>query len=99
MPEPLSAAHTITKLPTQDLERARGLTFERFEMPGFDARGDTIAAPDNYLSTGTGEVATFFSAARATSSGSPSRSAGLRPGTDMVRPDSAGSGSGLGRDL
>ncbi|MBV9047691.1 MAG: VOC family protein [Solirubrobacterales bacterium] len=40
--------------------RARGLTFERFEMSGFDACGDTIAAPDNYPSKGTGELGTFF---------------------------------------
>ena len=40
--------------------RARGLTFERFEMPGFDASGDTISAPDNYPSKGTGEIGTFF---------------------------------------
>ena len=121
MPSPLSDAHTVTKLPAQDLERARafyrdklglepveertgglryvcgptefhlfssagvpsgestqmafevedlqatladlrarGVTFERFEMPGFGARGDTIAAPDNYPSKGTGELGTFF---------------------------------------
>jgi catechol 2,3-dioxygenase-like lactoylglutathione lyase family enzyme len=40
--------------------RARGLVFERFEMPGFDASGDTITAPDNYPSKGTGELGTFF---------------------------------------
>jgi catechol 2,3-dioxygenase-like lactoylglutathione lyase family enzyme len=118
MPGPLSSAHTVTKLPAQDLERARaffrdklglepveeregglrylcgptefhlfssagapsgastqmtfevedldatladlrarGVTFERFEMPGFEIRGETIAAPDN---KGTGEVGTFF---------------------------------------
>lgn len=28
--------------------RARGVTFERFEMSGFDVRGDTIAAPDKW---------------------------------------------------
>ena len=111
MPGTLSSAHTVTKLPAQDLERARvfyrdkigleaveersgglryvcgatefhlfssagepsgastqmgfevedldatladlrarGVSFERFEMPGFDVRGDTIAAPDNYPS-------------------------------------------------
>jgi|SRR5581483_4579127 len=121
MPGPLSNAHTITKLPAQDLERARafyrdklglepveertgglryvcgatefhlftssgtasgastqmgfevddleatmadlrarGVTFERFEMPGFDGQGDVIAAPDNYPSKGTAEVGTFF---------------------------------------
>lgn len=121
MPGPLSSAHTITKLPAQDLERARafyrdklglepveeragglryvcgptefhlfsstgapsgastqmafeveelegtladlrarGVTFERYEMPGFEASGDTIAAPDNYPSKGTRELGTFF---------------------------------------
>ena len=40
--------------------RARGVTFERFEMPGFDVSGDTIAAPDNYPSKGVGELGTFF---------------------------------------
>jgi catechol 2,3-dioxygenase-like lactoylglutathione lyase family enzyme len=121
MPGPLSNAHTVTKLPAQDLERARafyrdklglepleertgglryvcgptefhlfssagvpsgastqmgfevedleatvadlrarGVTFERFEMSGFDVRGDTIAAPDNYPSKGTGELGIFF---------------------------------------
>jgi catechol 2,3-dioxygenase-like lactoylglutathione lyase family enzyme len=121
MPGPLSDAHTITKLPAQDLERARafyrdklglepveeregglryvcgasefhlfssggapsgastqmafevedleptladlrarGVTFERFEMPGFEGGGDTISAPDNYPSKGTGELGTFF---------------------------------------
>jgi catechol 2,3-dioxygenase-like lactoylglutathione lyase family enzyme len=121
MTGPLSNAHTVTKLPAQDLDRARafyrdklglepveertgglryvsgptefhlfssagtpsgsstqmafevedleavltdlrrrGVAFERFEMPGFDARGDTIAAPDNYPSKGTGELGTFF---------------------------------------
>jgi catechol 2,3-dioxygenase-like lactoylglutathione lyase family enzyme len=40
--------------------RARGVTFQRFEMSGFDVRGDTIAAPDNYPSKGTGELGTFF---------------------------------------
>jgi catechol 2,3-dioxygenase-like lactoylglutathione lyase family enzyme len=121
MPGPLSNAHAVTKLPAQDLERARafyrdklglepieeragglrymcgpsefhlfsstgapsgdstqmgfevenleatladlrarGVTFERFEMSGFDARGDTIVAPDNYPSKGTAELGTFF---------------------------------------
>src|SRR5256714_14898922 len=40
--------------------RARGVVFERFEMSGFEVRGDTIAAPDNYPSKGTGELGTFF---------------------------------------
>jgi hypothetical protein len=36
------------------------VTFERFEMPGFDLRGDTVAAPDNHPSKGGGELGTFF---------------------------------------
>jgi pimeloyl-ACP methyl ester carboxylesterase/catechol 2,3-dioxygenase-like lactoylglutathione lyase family enzyme len=121
MPGPLSNAHTVSKLPAQDLERARafyrdklglepveertgglryvcgptefhlfssagapsgkstqmafevenleatladlrarGVSFERFEMSGFDVRGDAIVAPDNYPSKGTGEIGTFF---------------------------------------
>jgi catechol 2,3-dioxygenase-like lactoylglutathione lyase family enzyme len=121
LPGPLSDAHTVTKLPAQDLERARafyrdklglepveerpgglrylcgptefhlfatsgepsgactqmgfevadleavlaalrvrGVTFERFEMPGFEARGDTILAPGNYPSKGTSELGAFF---------------------------------------
>ena len=121
MPGPLSNAHTVTKLPAQDLERARafyrdklglepieerggglrylcgptefhlfsssgtpsgkstqmafevedleatiadlrarGVSFERFDMPGFDVHGDTITVPNNYPSKGTGELGTFF---------------------------------------
>jgi catechol 2,3-dioxygenase-like lactoylglutathione lyase family enzyme len=121
MPGPLSNAHTVTKLPAQDLERARafyrdklglepveertgglryvcgptesnlfgsagapsgestqmafevedleaaladlrarGVTFERFEMSGFEVRGDTTVAPDNYPGKGTGELGTFL---------------------------------------
>jgi catechol 2,3-dioxygenase-like lactoylglutathione lyase family enzyme len=40
--------------------RARGVTFERFDMPGFAAEGDTITVPNNYPSKGTGEIGTFF---------------------------------------
>lgn len=29
-------------------------------MPGFDARGDAIVAPDNYPSKGAGELGTFY---------------------------------------
>src|SRR5256885_16336531 len=122
MPGPLSNAHTVTKLPAQDLERARafyrdklglepveermgglrylcgptefhlfssagapsgastqmgfevedleaaladlrarGVTFERFEMPGVETRGDTIAVPGNYPSKGTRELGAVFS--------------------------------------
>jgi hypothetical protein len=32
----------------------------RYEMPGFEARGDAIVAPDNYPSKGTGELGAFF---------------------------------------
>jgi catechol 2,3-dioxygenase-like lactoylglutathione lyase family enzyme len=121
MPEPLAGAHAVTKLPAQDLERARafyrdklglepveermgglrylcgptefhlflssgkpsgtstqmgfevedldatlatlrerGVTFERFEMPGFEAREETVTAPDNYPSKGGGELGAFF---------------------------------------
>jgi catechol 2,3-dioxygenase-like lactoylglutathione lyase family enzyme len=45
---------------TLDDLRRRGMTFERFDMPGFDVEGDTIAAPDNYPSKGTGELGAFF---------------------------------------
>ena len=61
-----SGASTQMAFEVEDLEatledlRARGLEFARFEMPGFDARGETIAAPDNYPSKGSGEVGTFF---------------------------------------
>jgi catechol 2,3-dioxygenase-like lactoylglutathione lyase family enzyme len=61
-----SGASTQMAFEVEDLEatltdlRARGVTFERFEMSGFEARGDTIAAPDNYPSKGTGELGTFF---------------------------------------
>jgi catechol 2,3-dioxygenase-like lactoylglutathione lyase family enzyme len=61
-----SGASTQMAFDVEDLEatladlRARGVTFERFAMPGFEVRGDTIAAPDNYPSKGAGEVGTFF---------------------------------------
>ena len=61
-----SGASTQMAFEVEDLEatladlRARGVTFERFEMSGFDVRGETIAAPDNYPSKGSGEVGTFF---------------------------------------
>lgn len=121
MPEPLSSAHAVTKLPAQDLDRARafyrdklglepaeerggglrylcgatefhvfassgaasgastqmgfevedidaaiadlrarGLTFAHFDIPGFEARGDTVVVPGNYPSKGTGELGAFF---------------------------------------
>jgi catechol 2,3-dioxygenase-like lactoylglutathione lyase family enzyme len=61
-----SGASTQMAFEVENLEatladlRARGVTFERFEMSGFDVLGDTIAAPDNYPSKGTGELGTFF---------------------------------------
>jgi len=61
-----SGASTQMAFEVEDLEatlaglRARGVTFERFEMSGFEVLGDTIAAPDNYPSKGTGELSTFF---------------------------------------
>ena len=61
-----SGASTQMGFEVEDLEatladlRARGVIFERFEMPGFGSRGDAIVAPDNYPSKGTGELGTFF---------------------------------------
>ena len=63
---PLATAHVVTKLPAQDLEAAlsalrdRGLEFERFDVPGFEARGDVVVVPSNYPSKGTGELGAFF---------------------------------------
>jgi hypothetical protein len=45
------------------------VTFERFEMSGFDVRGDTIVVPANYPNKGPGELGTFF---------------GVRPGTSTL---------------
>ena len=64
------------------------MIFERFEMSGFDVGGDTIAAPDNYPSKGTGELGAFSTTARATSSGSASRSARAPHGGSAARPTS-----------
>jgi len=61
-----SGASTQMAFEVEDLDatlaelRARGVSFARFEMPGFEASEDTIAAPDNYPSKGTGELGTFF---------------------------------------
>ncbi len=65
--------------------RARGVTFERFEMSGFDVRGDTIAAPDSYTSKGTGELGTFFYDSEGNLIGIASRSARAQHGA--ARPD------------
>lgn len=59
--ESTQMAFEVENLETTMAElRARGLTFARFEMPGFAAHGETIAAPDNYPSKGAGEIGTFF---------------------------------------
>ena len=158
MPGPLSSAHTVTKLPAQDLERARGfyrdklglepveertgglryvcgptefhlfssagassgastqmafevedleptlvdlrargVTFERFEMPRFDVRGDTIAAPPTTIRPrAPASSARSSSTAKATSSGSPAdprgRDAGARNPKACVRCLSPSSG-------
>ena len=61
-----SGASTQMGFEVEDLEaalaelRARGVTFERFDMPGFEASDDVISAPDNYPSKGTGELGAFF---------------------------------------
>ena len=61
-----SGESTQMAFEVEDLEatladlRARGVIFERFEMPGFDVRHDTIAAPDNYPSKATNELGTFL---------------------------------------
>jgi hypothetical protein len=58
-------------------------------MAGFDDQGDTIAAPDNYPSKGTGERGTFFYDSEGNLIGiaQPVRNsdAGL-PGLDPLRP-------------
>jgi catechol 2,3-dioxygenase-like lactoylglutathione lyase family enzyme len=61
-----SGASTQMGFEVEDLEvtlaglRDRGVIFERFDMPGFESRGDAIVAPDNYPSKGTGELGAFF---------------------------------------
>ena len=150
MPGPLSNAHTVTKLPAQDLERARtfyrdklglepveertgglryvcgptefhlfssagapsaastqmafevddleatladlrarGVTFARFEMSGFGGQGDTIAAPITTRARAPANWGRSSSTARATSSGSPSRSARAGRGGRRHSPEPA----------
>jgi hypothetical protein len=36
------------------------LSFPHFDIPGFEARGDTIVVPGSYPSKGTGELGAFF---------------------------------------
>jgi catechol 2,3-dioxygenase-like lactoylglutathione lyase family enzyme len=61
-----SGASTQMAFEVDDLDailgdlRARGVAFERFDMPGFEVRGDAIVAPDNYPSKGAAELAAFF---------------------------------------
>ena len=61
-----SGASTQMGFEVQDIDaaiaylRARGLTFAHFDIPGFEARGDTIVVPGNYPSKGTGELGAFF---------------------------------------
>ena len=61
-----SGKSTQMAFEVEDLEatiadlRARGVSFERFDMPGFDVHGDTITVPNNYPSKGSGELGTFF---------------------------------------
>ena len=61
-----SGASTQAGFEVEDLEtavaelQARGLRFERFEVPGFETRGDIVAVPNNYPSKGTGELGAFF---------------------------------------
>ena len=61
-----SGASTQMAFEVEDLEatladlRARGMTFERYEIPGFEARGDVVVVPGNYPSKGTGELGAFF---------------------------------------
>jgi catechol 2,3-dioxygenase-like lactoylglutathione lyase family enzyme len=40
--------------------RSRGLSFERFDIPGFEQDGDIVVVPGNYPSKGTGERGAFF---------------------------------------
>jgi hypothetical protein len=56
----MGSNHVDRPAPDRGRPHARGVTFERFEMSGFEVGGDTVAAPDNYPSKGTGELGTFF---------------------------------------
>jgi catechol 2,3-dioxygenase-like lactoylglutathione lyase family enzyme len=40
--------------------RARGVEFERFDIPGFEIDGDVVVVPNNYPSKGSGERGAFF---------------------------------------
>ena len=40
--------------------RSRGVTFEPFDIAGFDVENDIVAVPDNYPSKGNGERGAFF---------------------------------------
>jgi predicted enzyme related to lactoylglutathione lyase len=61
----LNLAHTVTKLPVQDLDRARAfyrdrLGLESFEMPDLETQDGIVVIPDNYPSKGTGERGAFL---------------------------------------
>src|SRR5437588_1519715 len=61
-----SGASTQMGFEVSDLEavieelRRRGVTFEAIEVPGFEMQGDTVVVPNNYPSTGSGELGAFF---------------------------------------
>jgi catechol 2,3-dioxygenase-like lactoylglutathione lyase family enzyme len=40
--------------------RSRGVTFESFDIAGFDVEDDIVVVPNNYPSKGTGERGAFF---------------------------------------
>jgi catechol 2,3-dioxygenase-like lactoylglutathione lyase family enzyme len=40
--------------------RARGVTFEAVDVPGFEVRGEMVIVPNNYPSKGSGELGAFF---------------------------------------
>jgi catechol 2,3-dioxygenase-like lactoylglutathione lyase family enzyme len=40
--------------------RARGVPFEKVDVPGFEVHGEMVVVPDNYPSKGSGELGAFF---------------------------------------
>jgi hypothetical protein len=67
-----SGASTQMAFEVENLEvvladlRVRGVTFERFEMPGVEVSGDVITVPNNYPSKGTASSARSSKTAKAT---------------------------------
>jgi catechol 2,3-dioxygenase-like lactoylglutathione lyase family enzyme len=61
-----SGASTQMGFEVEDLDavvahlRARGLEFERFDIPGVEADGDVVVVPGNYPSKGGDERGAFF---------------------------------------